>query len=524
MCFVAMLQTRRRLVTVVDHVLDSFQDVPSSLGWAKEFNNGLSPVEEEAVNIPLSVKSGLLPSDLAGAYLRIGPNAQHWPPSKRTHAFDGDGMVHTVRIIDGSATYNSAYLQTPRYKFEKEFGQEWFTRVGEMTGVSGLIKILALGSKKAHLAGLEDWEAGSLANTAVGFTPDGKLWALHEMGPPFRFVLDKTGVPKSLEFDTLLGTHQKPMSAHPKFDYQTGEILFHGRNLQKAEFYFGRAISGKITDKVDLKMENGFHHDMFITEKYAVIVDGSTRFDPKGVVQGKPLWLFKKEQKLRFGIFPRSCQPPTAENFIWIEADVPGEIVHTLCAYDEDGKIILWAPMGDYQEGKLDGILGEIGEFRMRRFVIDVNAQKVVIQDIPGAENYSSEFPRIRDDRVGVRVRCGFSGYQVDGIDFNFKGILKWDFEDCRLAGAINFSDGVIGGEPVFFPRCKHTSSDDDDNGYIGMFLWNQNSKESTFALFDAKTFSSTPVAELSVPRRVPLGFHAHWITEEQFQQQLITP
>jgi len=245
--------------------------------------------------------------------------------------------------------------------------------------------------------------------------------------------------------------------------------------------------------------------------------------DPKQAVQGKSLWMFKRNIKLRFGVIPRSCKEPTPESIIWIEADVPGDIVHTLCAHDEDGKIILWSPMMDYEEGGLDNILGNVSEFRMRRFEIDVGAKKVIIQDVPGAEKYNSEFPRIRDDRNGLPVRCGFSSFMVDEKDFNFQGVQKWDLEDCRLAGVINFPEGVIGGEPVFFPRGKHTSSDDDDNGYIGMFLWSQNSQESTFALFDAKTFSSTPVVELSVPQRVPLGFHAHWITEEQFQQQLVT-
>ena len=85
----------------------------------------------------------------------------------------------------------------------------------------------------------------------------------------------------------------------------------------------------------------------------------------------------------------------------------------------------------------------------------------------------------------------------------------------------IHLPDGVIGGEPIFIPSSGGASSG-DDCGYISMFLWNQNTEESTFALFDAKTFSATPVVELAVPRRVPLGFHAAWITEEQFQKQLM--
>jgi len=61
----------------------------------------------------------------------------------------------------------------------------------------------------------------------------------------------------------------------------------------------------------------------------------------------------------------------------------------------------------------------------------------------------------------------------------------------------------------------------DDDRGYLGLILWNQRTQESTFAVYDAKTFLPTPIVELSIPRRVPIGFHAAWITEEQFQQQL---
>ena len=34
-------------------------------------------------------------------------------------------------------------METPRYLFEKEYGKEWFTRIGEFHGFAGLIKILA---------------------------------------------------------------------------------------------------------------------------------------------------------------------------------------------------------------------------------------------------------------------------------------------------------------------------------------------------------------------------------------------
>lgn len=40
------------------------------------------------------------------------------------------------------ASYHCRFMETPRYLFEKAYGGEYFLRVGEMTGLVGLAKIL----------------------------------------------------------------------------------------------------------------------------------------------------------------------------------------------------------------------------------------------------------------------------------------------------------------------------------------------------------------------------------------------
>lgn len=507
-------------MSAVDRVLDKCQDVPSEPSWATELGGALRPVTP-AKNVELSVISGSMPKDIGGAFLRVGPNPQHWPPKKRTHVFDGDGFLHVVRFADGKAVLHCDFLETPRYEFEKWYGREWFPRIGEFHGKAGLAKILTVVPKKGKLSGIQNDCEMATANTAINFTPDGKLWAHNQSGTPFTFRLDKDGVPSSVGYDSLSGTLKHPVSAHPKIDQRTGEIFFHNTKLMR-EKYAGRIVDGKLTDFAELKMADGFHHDMFITEKYMVVVDGSMRFTPKGVVQGKPLWMFDEGQKLRFGIYLRSAGKMTPESFFWIEAPIAAEIVHTCYAYDEGDTIVLWSPLGFYEEGKVDGILGGLGSLRMHRLVIDVQKKTVDIQKVPGAELHMTEFPRIRDDCIGgIKVRYGYSGLAEGGTEFNFTGILKWDFDQVKLDKVIQFPEGVIGGEPVFLPTQAKNGSGTDDAGYIGLFLWNQKTSQSTFAVYDAKSFSPTPVVELAVPRRVNVGFHALWITEEQFQQQL---
>lgn len=43
--------------------------------------------------------------------------------------FDGDGMLHAVRIKDGKAAYSNAYVQTSRFNQEKKAGRPLRLRV-----------------------------------------------------------------------------------------------------------------------------------------------------------------------------------------------------------------------------------------------------------------------------------------------------------------------------------------------------------------------------------------------------------
>ena len=62
---------------------------------------GFAPVRDEITVEPLRVR-GAIPPELDGVYLRNGPNPAY-PPLSYTFPFDGDGMVHALRLRDGSA-------------------------------------------------------------------------------------------------------------------------------------------------------------------------------------------------------------------------------------------------------------------------------------------------------------------------------------------------------------------------------------------------------------------------------------
>jgi carotenoid cleavage dioxygenase-like enzyme len=89
-------------------------------------------------------------------------------------------------------------------------------------------------------------------------------------------------------------------------------------------------------------------------------------------------------------------------------------------------------------------------------------------------------------------------------------GVVKYDLSD----GSSTFHDfgpGCSTSEPVFVPR------DDDeaeDAGWIVCFVFDRATSTSRFMVLDASDMTAAPQATISVPQRVPHGFHGSWIPD----------
>src|SRR5262244_3569175 len=82
-------------------------------------NFGPWRLEGEALDLEVV---GRLPDDLAGTYFRNGPNPAY-PPLGRYHWFDGDGMVHAIRLENGRAHYRNRWVRSRGLEEEREAGR-----------------------------------------------------------------------------------------------------------------------------------------------------------------------------------------------------------------------------------------------------------------------------------------------------------------------------------------------------------------------------------------------------------------
>jgi carotenoid cleavage dioxygenase len=96
-----------------------------------------APVAEELHERDLEVVTGALPRDLAGAYVRVGPNPA-LKPVAGYHWFDGDGMAHAVRVKGGKASYSNRYVETNRRALERQAGYAVFGKIGDVSSAASL--------------------------------------------------------------------------------------------------------------------------------------------------------------------------------------------------------------------------------------------------------------------------------------------------------------------------------------------------------------------------------------------------
>jgi carotenoid cleavage dioxygenase len=442
------------------------------------------PVHDELDAADLKV-TGELPRDLAGTFLRIGPNTQ-FPPIGRYHYFDGDGMVHAVRIAEGRASYKNRWVRTKGFELEREAGRALWTGFAEPPN-------------------LENPPHGmmykNVANTAF-VEHQRRLLALWEGGAPHELRLTDLATVGAIDFD---GRLEGPFTAHPKVDPATGEMMFFGYHLWMPVIKYGViAPSGKIAHYVDIPLEVPvMMHDFAVTEHYTIILDLPLTFRMERIEQGKPPLGFEQERPSRFGILPRHGD---ASLIRWFELP-PCFIFHVFNAYEEGSSVVLVASRASGADvmGSAEAGTFEDEGARTTRFTFNLEtgaAREERLDDAP------ADFPRIDDRHAGRKTRHGHAVRFLANAKLPYAdAVIRYDFDRNRSETHV-FGPNRFGGEMVFAPRVGKTA---DDDGYLLGFVHDEGTGQSELLVLDAREVSRGPVARVAMPRRVPYGFHSHW-------------
>ncbi|XP_065879771.1 probable carotenoid cleavage dioxygenase 4, chloroplastic [Euphorbia lathyris] len=506
-----------KLFGAFDDIINNFIDPPRrpSLDPRYVLSDNFAPVDEFPPT-ECEVIQGSIPSCLAGAYIRNGPNPQYLPRGPY-HLFDGDGMLHSIKISEGVPIFCSRYVKTYKYTMERDAGAPLLPNV--FSGFNGLAASAARGAVSAAriLSGQFNPVNGiGLANTSLAYFGN-RLYALGESDLPYSVRISSKGDIETIGRENFDGKLFMSMTAHPKLDPETGEAFaFRYGPMPPFLTYFRFDPKGNKQQDVPIfsMTRPSFLHDFAISKNYAIFADIQIGMNPMDMIFGGGSPVGSDPSKVpRLGIIPRYANDES--EIRWF--DVPGlNLIHAINAWDEEDSVVLLAPNILSVEHTLERM--ELVHALVEKVRIDLKTG-IVTRDPVSARNL--DFAVINPAYIGKKNKFVYAA--IGDPMPKISGVVKLDVSngcrrECTVARRM-YGERCYGGEPFFVAREPENPDAEEDDGYVVSYVHDEIAGESKFLVMDAKSPDLDIVAAVKLPQRVPYGFHGLFVREKDLNQ-----
>jgi carotenoid cleavage dioxygenase len=448
-------------------------------------SGNFAPVRDE-VDFNLEVL-GEIPAGLAGAFYRNGPNPQ-FDPGGDYHWFGGDGMIHGFFVEGGKVRYRNRYVRTPKWRAENAAGRKLFGTFGDPRSTDPSVM----------------GQDGGVANTNILWHA-GRLMALEEGHKPFE--LD----PLTLESRGYVDAYRGRVTAHPKLDPDTGEMVWFGYStgespLNATVSYGVTDAAGTVVRRDDFEAPySSMVHDFLVTKGHVLFPILPLTGSLQRAMTGGPAYAWEPQRGAFVGVMARDAEVAAIR---WFETQAC-YVFHPMNAWEADGKI--FADVMEYETAPLfpnaDGSRNPNRGARLVRWTFDLSDTTNQIKR-EQLDDMAGEFPRFDERRAGLSYRHGwFAANSRNPGEFGFDAIAHIDLASGkRLAYELPLGDAT--GEPIFVPRSADAAEGD---GWVISLVYRGNEDRSDFLVFDAQDVPAGPIAAAKLPRRVPFGFHGNW-------------
>lgn len=315
---------------------------------------------------------------------------------------------------------------------------------------------------------------------------------------------------------TFRGKLNTPMTAHPKIDPKTGELLFFAymaSGLFSSDVVIHKAnAAGVLTESITIPTPySAMVHDFVFTENYIIIPILPITGDLNRAMEGGAPFAWEPDKGIHVGILPRNGG--TAENIRWLEMDICFTF-HFMNAYEKGNKISI--DCCQFEEPPLfarpDGSkISNVTPY-LNRWTIDLDNPNARVE-FKQIDEYQSEFPQCDPRYAGQEYRHGWyispdgtmKSVQQDNEDV-FNSIGHFDHQTGQTE---RYSLGqCYTSEAIFVPRSANSAEGD---GYLLAVVTSNESKTSSLYIFDALKVAEGPLAKVHLNHRVPVGFHGAW-------------
>lgn len=401
-------------------------------------------------------------------------------------------MIHAFHIENGRVSYRNRWVRTKKWQLEHEAGKSLFSALNPMDvdpSVQGVV-------------------TDGVANTNIVWH-GGKLLALEEAHAPFELdpvTLQSKG-PWTFD-EALVG----PMTAHPKIDPVSGEMIFFGYS---ADGMLSNKMSVHICDRDGRLVSSQFFdapyaamvHDFMVTEDYILFPIQPLTASLDRAMKGLPAFAWEPEKGNQIGVMPRRGK---VEDIRWFQHDA-SFVFHPMNAHNAGD--LITCDVAEYGQAPLfpnpDGSKGDPAKMwaKLTRWTFDLagNTNDYKVEAIDDA---ASEFGRLDERYACHDYRYGYMLRQEAGdSSVNFNSIAKVDHQTGGIE-SYQMGEEMASGEAIFVPKSDSAS---EGEGYLLANVYDRTIDKSHLVILDAQNPSAGPLARAFLDHRVPFGFHGNW-------------
>ncbi|XP_059662811.1 9-cis-epoxycarotenoid dioxygenase NCED1, chloroplastic-like [Cornus florida] len=487
--------------------------LPKTADPTIQIAGNFAPVPEHPVHHTLPV-TGKIPQCIQGVYVRNGANPLFEPVAGH-HLFDGDGMVHAVKLEGGSASYACRFTETQRLVQERALGRPVFPKaIGELHGHSGIARLLLFYAR--GLFGLLDHQHGiGVANAGLVYF-NNRLLAMSEDDLPYHIRVTPSGDLQTVcryDFDGQLNSS---MIAHPKLDPFSEELFSLSYDvIQKPHLkYFKFSKSGQKSPDIEIPLpEATMIHDFAITERFVVIPDQQVVFKLPEMIRGGSPVVYDKNKIARFGILDKYASD--ASKIKWVETS-DCFCFHLWNAWEEPEthEVVVigscMTPADSIFNESDEGLRSILSEIRLN-LKTGKSTRRPVISN--SGDQVNLEAGMVNRNKLGRRTQFAYLAIAEPWPKVS--GFAKIDLFTGEIKKHV-YGDQRYGGEPLFLP--KDSVSETEDDGYVLAFVHNEKTRKSELQIVNAMTMQLE--AAIQLPSRVPYGFHGTFVSSNELATQ----
>jgi carotenoid cleavage dioxygenase-like enzyme len=435
---------------------------------------------------------GKIPSDIQGTFYRVQCDFAYPPPRNEwVTGFNGDGHVSAFRFANGSVDYIGRYVKTDRLMAERRARRRLFGVYRNRYTDDASVKNVNRSAANTHIY----WHGG-------------KMMVLKEDGLPW--LLDPHTLTTHGTWDFYGKYTATSMSAHPKIDPTTGEMICYGYQA-KGDLSDDIAIytvdpHGRIVKEVWLKAPYvGIIHDIAITQKHIVIPVISRVTSLERLKSGEPMWMWDASYPTMVGILPRDGE---ARDVRWFKGPARNTL-HFLNASDQaNNKVAMELPVSD----------GERTPSRIKRWTFNLNSNDdSFAEDVISTAN--GPLARMDDRYLSLPYKYCFVGSSDPTLAYdqqrggNMAGRVTNTYQrvDVTTGKTGVYYVGPVQSlqESCFVPRKGSVAEGD---GYLLGIASNYESMTSDLVIVDAARMEEGAIATVKLPFRLRSGTHTNWV------------